>query len=318
MNIFRKITIAAITLLAVPGLTLAGDYPDKPIRLVVPLAAGGGSDTFARLLATDLEEKLGQPLVIVNAPGAGTAIGSNEVLHAKPDGYTVLLNHVAMHSLNALGRVEFSYDDFAVVAGTTAVPNMIAARADLPYDDLETLFAAAREEPDSIIAGVNIGAPNHLSIALAAERGGGAPFRYVQTGGATQTLTALLGGQADVGILTTADAASFKDSGEIKFLAILDDERADDFPDVPTAMEQGVDVRMVLDYYWYMPKETPEDRVETFADALEAVMDDPEMQARLTERFIPPTFTRGADAEQALAEGLESVRAAADAAGLSQ
>lgn len=312
-----SIACAAVALLAT-GPASAEDYPTKPIRLVVPLAAGGGSDVFARLLSPGLEKALGVPVVIVNAPGAGTAIGSRQVLTAKPDGYTVLLNHVALHSLYALGKTDFNFEDFAVVAGTTAVPNMIVARPDVPYDTLTDLFAAARETPEEIKAGVNIGAPNHLSVALAAARGGGAPFRYVQTGGATQTLTALLGNQVDIGILTTGDAASFRDTGEVKFLAILDDERSADYPDVPTAAEQGVDVKMVLDYYWYMPKGTPQDRVDTFADALEELMADPATQAQLKERFIPPTFTRGEGAIAALSEGLASVQAAAEAAGLKQ
>ncbi|HET8726831.1 MAG TPA: tripartite tricarboxylate transporter substrate binding protein, partial [Alphaproteobacteria bacterium] len=244
------------------------------------------------------------------------AIGSRQVLDAEPDGYTILLNHVALHSLFALGKADFSYKDFAVVAGTTAVPNMIVARADAPYQSLGDLFEAARAQPDSILAGVNIGAPNHLSIALAAARGGGAPFRYVQTGGATATVTALLGNQVNVGILTTADAAPFRDTGELRFLAVLDNDRNQDYPDVPTAEEQGVDVRMVLDYYWYMPKGTPQERVERFADALEAVMADADMQTSLKERFINPTFTRGQEAEQALADGLAATEAAAEAAGL--
>ena len=87
---------------------------------------------------------------------------------------------------------------------------------------------------------------------------------------------------------------------------------------MPTAAEQGVDVKMVLDYYWYMPKGTPQDRVDTFADALEELMADPATQAQLKERFIPPTFTRGEGAIAALSEGLASVQAAAEAAGLKQ
>ncbi len=318
MKHLLKSLVGAALAVAVATQASAQDYPTKPIRLVVPLAAGGGSDVFARLLAPGLEKQLGQPIVVVNAPGAGTAIGSRQVLNAEPDGYTVLLNHVALHSLFALGKADFNFKDFAVVAGTTAVPNMIVSRPDLGYEDLPSLFAAARENPDSIKAGVNIGAPNHLSVALAAARGGGAPFRYVQTGGATQTLTALLGSQVDIGILTTGDAAAFRDTGEVKFLAILDDERSADYPDVPTAAEEGVDVKMVLDYYWFMPKGTPQERVDIFADALEALMADPELQAQLKERFIPATFTRDAEAETALADGLASVEEAAAAAGLAK
>lgn len=317
MKLTRRLLLAMVAATGLAGSALA-EYPEKPIKVIVPLAAGGGSDVFARMLAPGLEAALGQPIVIVNAPGAGTALGSRQVLTADPDGYTVLLNHVALHSLNALGKADFSYADFAVVAGTTAVPNMIVARAGLGYDDLPSLFEAARATPDSIKAGVNIGAPNHLSIALAAARGGGAPFRYVQTGGANATLTALLGKQVDIGILTTADAAAFRDTGEVSFLAVLDDTRSADYPDVPTAAEQGIDVKMVLDYYWYMPKGTPQDIVERFADALQAMIEAPETQAMLKERFIVPTFTRGAEAEAALAAGLTATREAAVAAGLTK
>jgi tripartite-type tricarboxylate transporter receptor subunit TctC len=318
MNVLTKFLSVLALFLTMADVASSADYPEKPIRVVVPLAAGGGSDIFARLLQPGLQEQLGVPIVVVNVPGAGTAIGSRQVLTAEPDGYTVLLNHVAMHSLFALGKTDFSYKDFAVVAGTTAVPNMIVTRADAPYKTLKDLFSAAGAKPDNIIAGVNIGAPNHLSIALAAARAGGAKFRYVQTGGANETVTALLGGQAEVGILTTADAGPFRESDELRFLAVLDNERNADYPDVPTAKEQGVDVRMVLDYYWYMPKGTPQESVVRFADALEAVIKNDATQKSLKDLLIAPTFTRGNEAEAALSDGLAATQEAAKAAGLSK
>jgi tripartite-type tricarboxylate transporter receptor subunit TctC len=295
---------------------VAQDYPSKPIRVIVPLAAGGGSDVFARLMQPHLEKELGQPIVVVNVPGAGTVIGSRQVKDAKPDGYTVLLNHVALHSTYALKKADFSYKDFAVVAGTTEVPNMVIAPAAKGYKSLKDVLDKAKADPGKLVAGVNLGAPNHLSIALVAARGGDAKFRYVQTGGASETLTALLGERADVGILTTADAASFRDSGEVAILGILADERHADYPNVPTAKEQGVDVKMTLDYYWLMPKGTPEANVKVFADALEAVMKKPEVRTALEKQFISPTFSRGEAADASLAAGLKSIEEAVQAAGL--
>jgi tripartite-type tricarboxylate transporter receptor subunit TctC len=192
---------------------------------------------------------------------------------------------------------------------------MVVAPASKGHENLNDLLAKAKANPGALIAGVNIGAPNHLSIALVAARAG-AKFRYVQTGGASETLTALLGGRADVGILTTADAASFRDSKDVAFLAVLADKRDPNYPDVPTAKEQGIDVKMTLDYYWLMPKGTPESRVKAFADALEAAMKNPELKAALEKQFIAPTFTRGKAADDALAQGLASTEEAAKAADL--
>lgn len=291
-------------------------YPSKPVQIIVPAAAGGGTDVFVRLLQQKLEQHLGSPVAVINVPGGGTVIGNRRVKDAKPEGYVVLPIHVALHTTHVLGKADFSWQDFEVGCGTTSAPTTLVVKGDSPYETLDQLLQAATDKPDELIAAANLGAANHFASLMITNAHGGARFRYVQTGGGANSIAAILGGHAVSGVLTVAEAKPYFDTGELRVLTVTAEERHPDMPDVPTTVELGYDALFGIDYWWFFPKGTPAARVATFCDAMEKTMSEPEVQSAMLERSIQPTFNRGEETVAQIRQQYEMVVAAARAAGM--
>ena len=160
-------------------------YPDGPLKLVVPFAPGGGSDTFARIIQKVVrDEKLSPvPLVIVNVPGAGGTIGSRQVRDAKADGQTLLLLHDGIFTAKYSGKVSFGADAFEPVVAMGRGGMVLAVKSDSRYSDLSSLLAEAASNPDSITYSTNLGAPSHFAGLMLEQAQSGASFRFVQGGG---------------------------------------------------------------------------------------------------------------------------------------
>ena len=278
------------------GLTVpvsAAAYPDKPIKVIVPFNPGGMSDTFTRIFQKALKDVLPQPLVVINMGGAGGAIGSRKVKDSDPDGYTVLNIHVGLLTAAALGATEYGPEAFEPVAQTGTTYVVQCVRKDSPFKTLKDLMEAARAKPDAIKEATNIGAVVHFTSLMLTDAAGGVKLRLVQSGGGANRTRDLLGGHVDTSAFSTTEFKPYYDSGEMRALAILAPERQADFPDVPTAREQGYDVVFGVGIWWFMPKGTPADRVSTFADALEKGMKDPEVQANFKNQTMSPVFKKG-------------------------
>ncbi|MCS7467113.1 tripartite tricarboxylate transporter substrate binding protein [Stieleria sp. ICT_E10.1] len=275
-------------------------YPRRPIKLIVPFAAGGGSDTFGRVIQNAIETHrlLPERLVIINVPGAGGTIGSRRVKHARPDGYTLLLLHEGMLTARHSGSAGYGPEAFVPIAGTGNATQVVAVSDDSPYSDLPSLMREASRNPDSIVFSANIGAPSHFAGLMLQSKRPGSKFRYTQTGGGAKRFAALQGGHADVSSFSIAEYVQFKPSG-IRALALLGPERHPDLPGLATAIEQGFDVESQNMQFWWAPLGTPPDRVETIADALAAAMQTEEVRETLAEMKITETVLRGAalDAE---------------------
>nr|WP_161501229.1 tripartite tricarboxylate transporter substrate binding protein [Rhodopirellula sp. SM50] len=276
-------------------------YPRRPIKLIVPFAAGGGSDTFGRVIQNAIETHrlLPERLVIINVPGAGGTIGSRRVKHARPDGYTLLLLHEGMLTARHSGSASYSAEAFVPIAGTGNATQVVAVRDDSPYSDLRSLMREAALNPDSIVFSANIGAPSHFAGLMLQSKIPGSSFRYTQTGGGAKRFAALQGGHADVSSFSIAEYVQFKPSG-IRALALLGTERHPDLPDLATATEQGFSVESQNMQFWWAPLGTPPDRVETIADALAAAMQTDEVRETLAEMKITDTVLRGAALEAEL------------------
>lgn len=285
--------VAAITTgLAVPAMS--DNYPDKAIEIVVPAKAGGGSDITVRTIQPFLEKALGVDVVVLNVPGAGSVAGSRRVVDEDPDGYSVLVNHTTLLTAIALGKADFGLDDLALAAKGVSIPLVIVVPGDSPYSDIASIAKASTES--KIIAGVNLGALNHFTMLLVESKVEASNFRYVQTGGGAKTTAALLGGHIDVGVLGASEALKLVESGDAKVIAAVGAERIDYMPDVPTAIEQGINASLSIDFSWYMPKGTPSERQEVFSKALSAALSDPEVINALEKRGISPSYTDGPDA----------------------
>ena len=270
------------------------DYPNKPITIIVPAAAGGSSDLLARMFQRIFEENdlLDVPLVILNVPGAGLSVGSRRVKDAEPDGYTFLLTHVALLSREAAGLDDFGYRDFEPVAQTVGFSSVISVYEDGPYQSLPDLLNAAKENPDTIIFGANLGALNHMAGLTLQASNPGSAFRFVQIGGGGPNFAALMGGHTMVTHFGASLFSRYTADG-IRGLAILADQRHPLLPDLPTARELGYDAIFSIMNYWFAPEGTPQYAIDYFADALERALEIESVQESIRNDYSTTSFLRG-------------------------
>ena len=279
-------------------------YPRRPVQVVVPFAAGGGTDIFARMIQLAVNEHglLPKPLVIVNQGGGSGTIGSRNVKVAKPDGYKILCLHEGMMTSQLSGTVNYGPDAFAPIAQTGDIIMLVVVRNDASYVDLPALLQRTREVPREITFGTNIGSPAHFAARQLELAYPGAEFNYVQSGGGQKRYALLLGGHVEVGVFSLAEFIAYSGDGRIRALAVLSPERNATIPDVPTALEQGIEAVTGNALYWWAPKGTPQAKVQMLADMLEQAMTTSTVRQRLKELAIQPQFRRGKKLEDHLAK----------------
>jgi len=256
---------ACIVASVLPDESALAGYPDRIVKIVVPFAPGGGTDTVARTLAQEMAKDLGQSVIIENKPGAGTIIGTQSVATSDPDGYTLLMGTFA-NAVNPSLNAKLPYDahkDFAPVALVARSFNIVVVNAKSPYRSIADLIAAAKAEPDKLSYGTyGTGTSAHLAgelfKSLAKVNLTTVPYK-----GAAPAITDLLGGQIQVMFTTVASAASLIESGQLRALAVTSAERSPAFPDIPTVAEAGVSGYSAESWYGlFAPAKTPPEIIE--------------------------------------------------------
>lgn len=302
------LSIAAASTMGVAATSAHADeaWPSQPLEVVVPYSAGGGSDAMVRLFqrAADEGGLLDVPFVVKNVGGAGGRTGSRQAMEAEADGYHFLSNHLTLMTGEATGVADFGYRDFEPVAATGAVCMVVAVPAESDHQTLEDLLNAATEE--QIVYGANLGALNHMAGVALQNTHEGAKFRFVQIGGDTENLVALMGGVTQAGGMSTAQYRSSEGS-DVRGLAVLSEERDPTIPDLPTAREQGFDTDFCFEYWWFAPKGTPQAAIDGMADFLESAMGTPLVQDALEARSMRPIFRRGNEFKAFLDEQWERI-----------
>ena len=202
-------------LLGCGGKGSGREFPRKPIKVIVPFGAGGGSDTFTRIIqrAVEKNELLPAPLVVINVPGASGTIGSRRAKNARADGYTILQLHEGILTSKYSGNAPFGPEAFSPIAGTGEMSHVIAVRDDSSYKSILDLTSAAAEEPHSIVFAVGIGAPSHYAGLMLEKAAGDAKFQFTQSGGGAKRFASLLGGHTDVTTFSLAEFLEFRSSG---------------------------------------------------------------------------------------------------------
>ena len=278
-------------------------FPIRPIKVIVPFGAGGGSDTFVRILQKAIEEQqlLPQPLVVVNVPGAGGTIGGRQVKDAEPDGYTILCLHDGILTAKHSGAAEFGPEAFEAIAGTGEAGLVIAVAQDAPYADLKQLLDEAAARPDEIVFSANIGAPSHYVGLMLETARPGARFRYTSTGGGAKRFASLIGGHIHVSAFSIAEYMQFQSAG-LRALAFCGPTRHPAAADVPTASELGFDVVLSNMQFWWAPKGTPPERTRVIAEALARAMQTEDVRQRLAAIHTDGVFLTGEALSQSLAE----------------
>jgi len=243
----RSNTLAArLRLLGCALLLAAGTavhaWPDRPLKLVVPYAAGGSTDQVARLLADSLRTELGQPVIVENKPGANTRIGATQVATAPADGYTLLMASGASMVLNPLLYKQLNYDaqrDLAPVGIVASLPLVVLVSKDVPARNIGELVALAKARPGGLsFASVGAGNPIHLATELFMAMSG-TEMLHVPFNGSAPALTAMLGGQVQVMFDASSTALPQVNAGKLRALAVTSPERFKPLADVPTLAESG-------------------------------------------------------------------------------
>lgn len=285
---FIQRLIAACALTLAPAIALAqlaGDYPSRPVRLIVPFAPGGPTDIAARLIGEKLGARWNQQIVIDNRPGAGGNLGSDIAAKSAPDGYTMVLGVTDSHAINISLMKQMPYHplrDFEPVTQATIFPNAIAVHPSLPAKNLKELIDLAKRQPGKLSYGSDgNGTASHLGMELVKSKAG-LDMVHVPYKGSAPMLTDLVAGQVQVGITGLPAMQGHAAAGRIRLLAVTTAARVASNPDVPTVAEQGFAGFAAAPWAgFFVPKGTPRAIVEKLAAELIAVMQLPDVRERM-------------------------------------
>ena len=238
----RTMLQAGLATAAIAPDAFAQDYPRRTIQLIVPTPPGGPTDVGARIVASIVEKDIGQSVVIVNKPGAGSQLGITELSRARPDGYTIgfiTMPGISTLSLDPERKAVFTIDSFTLIINQVFDVGAIWVRAESPYKTLADLVQAARKEPAKLTA-CTTGplSDDHLAVMML-EEAENIRFRIVHFDGAAQQFTAILGGHVDVAFDNVGSVRKRAMAGEVRVLALMDHQRSKLMPDVPTTKELG-------------------------------------------------------------------------------
>jgi tripartite-type tricarboxylate transporter receptor subunit TctC len=285
MQVKKAICLTAASL--VLSASALAQYPERPVTVVVPFPPGGSSDAVARTVQAKLTEKLGQPVIIDNKPGANSSIGATYAARAKPDGYTLLVGSIGTYAINPVLYKDLAYEprrDFDLLTVAVRTPNALVANANFPASTVPELIAYLKKNPDKVsFASSGTGSSDHLTAALFWQKTGTSGIHVPYKGGG-QAITDLIGGSADVSFQNLGAIANHVRSGKLKLLAVTAEQRNATFPQVPTLAEAGVPGIEVYSWQAFAaPKGLPRDVTGRLQTALVATLRDPEVTRRFNE-----------------------------------
>ena len=283
---------AGVSLAAFSTLAAAQAWPSKPIKYVVPFAAGGTTDILARTISEKLSVALGQPVVVENKPGAGGGVGAAEVAKAAPDGYTIMGGTISTHAINASLYKNLPYDpvkDFAAVTLIARVPNMLVINNDIPAKNVAELIQLMKANPGKwSFASSGNGTSQHLSGELFKGMAG-VEMQHIPYKGSPPALTDVMGGQVNMTFDNITTAWTLAKSGKLRALAVTTAKRSPVAPDVPTLAESGLPGYEVGSWQGvFAPAGTPPDVVKRLNAEIVKIINSPDVQKKLLELGAEP------------------------------
>lgn len=277
------VVCAALCAAAASPLAWANDYPNKPVKLVVPYPPGGPTDIVARVVAQKLQEQMGQSFFIENRPGAGANIGAEAVARSPADGYTLVVATTA-HAINPSLFAKLSYSitkDFAPISQLTSGPLVIVTNPATPANNVKELIALAKSKQGGLnYASSGNGQSTHLSAELFNAMGG-VKMAHVPYKGSAPALTDVMGGQADLMFDTMLSSMPHVKAGKLKALAVTSSQRSPSAPGIPTVAESGLPGYEAIAWNGLLaPAGTPKEVVDRLSAELKKVLDNPEVAQR--------------------------------------
>jgi tripartite-type tricarboxylate transporter receptor subunit TctC len=283
--------LGGLALAAVIALGLApaqAQYPERPITVIVPWGAGGGTDATGRILASMMEEKLGVPVSVVNRTGGSGVVGHSAIATAEPDGYTLGVVTVEINMMHWQGLTDLTYEDYTPVVLYNFDPAGLQVRADSPWETAQDVLDAIEANPGEYKAsGTGQGGIWHLAIAGMLEEAGIDPGAapWVPSQGAAPGLQDLVAGGVDIVPCSVPEAQSLLEAGRVKSLAVMAEERIDAFPNVPTLKEAtGLDWTVSAWRGIAGPKDMPQEVVDTLVPVLKEIHDSDQFREFMADR----------------------------------
>ena len=293
-------------------------FPEKPVTVICPWTAGGGTDVLLRALSKSAEKFLGQTITVLNQTGGAGAIGHNAIRTARPDGYTVGMITFELNSLPPQGLVPFTWKDFDPLMRINSDPAALTVRSDAPYSTVRGFMDYAKAHPGEITIGNSApGSVWHIAAGLAAEKTG-VQVKHVPFDGAQPAVTALVGGHIKAVAVSVAEVRGQVQAGNLKILGVMSSERDKIFPDVPTFKEQGVDVQF---YTWRglaLPKGVPAAAKAKIADAYQKAFDSSEFKEFAAKASLNLAYQNSADFARFLDQNYKDVEAVMKGLGLAK
>ena len=263
-------------------------YPNRPIRVIIAVAAGGTMDVVARVVGQKLTEAFGQPIVIENKPGAQTIIGTEFAARAPADGYTLIVAPVSSIAINPAiyPKLRYSADDFAPISIVGSYPFILTVNNDVPAHTVRELVDYMKKNPDQANAGG--GTASHQLMTELFKSKTGSPIQYIPYKGMNEVVTALVGGQLQMAFLTASNAAQIRD-GLLRPLGITASQRVASFPNVPTMEEAGVDGMSAVSWAGFLaPARTPPMIIKKLESEIIRIVKLPDVQKRLRAAELDP------------------------------
>ena len=305
-KIFAGLMIAAMAFLST-GQSLAGGYPDKPIKFIINFSAGGTTDTAARLMASKATDLLHQAIVCMNKPGAGGTLGVSEVARAKGNGYTIgTCNMPAVAIIPQTRKVPYEpFKDLIQVCAVMPYEYALMVRGDSPWKTWEEFVAYVKKNPGKVTyASVGTGTTNHLVTARIGKELG-LDWKHVPFQGGVKETAALLGGHVDIINNTTASVASSVKAGKIRILLVTSQDRLEISPNTPTMKEKGFKFSQISSMSIVAPAGTPQKALDKLSAAFKAACEDKEVIKACGQLDLHPRFMPGKE-YQALLEKLST------------
>lgn len=320
MKILKRMTLA-IAALGLAATTWA-QYPDKPITIIVPFTAGGSSDIVARTISPKLTERLGQPIIVDNKPGANGGLAAGYVAKAKNDGYTVLVGSIGTYAINPVLYKDLAYEprrDFDLLTVAVRTPNALVAHPKFPPNNVAELIDYCKKHPNEVsFASSGTGSSDHLTAALFWQKTGTTGIHVPYKGGSAAHMD-LISGTANVSFQNLGSITNHVRAGRMKLLAVTSEKRDPTFPNVPTMAEAGVPGLEVYSWQAFAaPKGLPKEVNAKLQAALVGALKDPDVVKKFNDIGFEVVANNGAEFLAFLNAELARWKQVVDAGGIKQ